>query len=136
TANCTNGGASLPSCVSFLAPACNAADQCEYVINAFDAGANGWGDYSVDVIIDGGVQTIPYTLESGSSGDMSFFTCGGSTIEVLFNTSGSGNGPGPFTGCNVNTGVYPDETPVINPSGAITTISTWNWTNEYSNVSI
>lgn len=136
TANCTNGGASLPSCVSFLAPACNAADQCEYVINAFDAGANGWGDYSVDVIIDGGVQTIPYTLESGSSGDMSFFTCGGSTIEVVFNTSGGSGGSGPFTGCNINTSVWPTTTIPINPTGTVTSISTCNFNTEYANISI
>lgn len=135
TSNCSNQGVSLPTCVSFTTPACDAIDQCEYVINAFDAGADGWGDYAVDVIIDGGLQTIPYTLASGSSGNLSFFICGGSTIEVVFNSSGGGgNGPGPFVGCTVNTSSFGGGT--ILDSGALLTISTCNFTTEFAPITV
>jgi subtilisin-like proprotein convertase family protein len=135
TSNCSNQGVSLPSCVSFSTPSCDAADQCEYVINAFDSGANGWGDYAVDVIIDGGVQTIPYTLASGASGNLSFFICGGSTIDVVFNSSGGGgSGPGPFVGCTINTTQFSGGT--IPDNGTVFQWTTCQFATEFAPITI
>jgi subtilisin-like proprotein convertase family protein len=134
TSNCSNGGASLPTCLSFVTPSCDAADQCTYRIQAGDTGGDGWGQYGIEVVIDGGAQIIPYSLLSGSSGSYDFYLCSGSTIEVLADASGpGGGGSGPFTGC-----VQPSQFggATIDGNGALTTISTCNFAGEFAPITI
>jgi len=84
--NCSNGGIANAQNLVEL-PECAAADQCEYVFD-MTSNDNGWGDYGLNVLLDGGSNFL-VSLPTGTAGTQSVFACSNGTIDVSSITSGA-----------------------------------------------
>ena len=107
--NCGADGTSLPVSASFITPACELTDQCEYTFLLSDSYGDGWNGGYLDVQ-QNGVTVATVELTSGSSASQTVSLCDNISTSLVWH---SGN-----FGSEVSfTVTGPDETEIYTVSG-------------------